>query len=264
MSAQIICVTNLKGGVGKTSAAYALAAAAVDRGERVVCLDLDPNGSLSQILDRRRTYPATIHNVLNGTISLERALVNANLGVTEDGMSLLRFLPADRLITDKPASAAVLDAVLDPIKDSVDLIILDTLASSESGIKGPITISNHIVVPTQLDLLCLRITALTVFWIQSLGRLDALRGLLITNIKRPLAKVYDEILQGLQMNGLCLNTIFWFTSEWAKTTAGRSEPPPQVILEKAGAFLDEVLTRNITQQKWQGFLRLAAKQVKSE
>lgn len=44
----IVSITNLKGGVGKTTTAIALACMAAARGERVVVLDADPQGSATE------------------------------------------------------------------------------------------------------------------------------------------------------------------------------------------------------------------------
>lgn len=50
MTASVIACVNHKGGVGKTATVAGLAAAAADRGLRVLCVDMDPRPSLSSML----------------------------------------------------------------------------------------------------------------------------------------------------------------------------------------------------------------------
>ena len=45
--AKVIAFTNQKGGVAKTTTTLNLAAAFVERGHRVLCVDLDPQGNLT-------------------------------------------------------------------------------------------------------------------------------------------------------------------------------------------------------------------------
>ena len=47
-----LCVVNQKGGVGKTTTAFTLAAALADLGRRVLCVDLDAQANLTTSLGR--------------------------------------------------------------------------------------------------------------------------------------------------------------------------------------------------------------------
>ena len=51
--AKILCVSNQKGGVGKTTTTNALAMGLRRKGSRVLCVDFDPQGNLSFQSGRR-------------------------------------------------------------------------------------------------------------------------------------------------------------------------------------------------------------------
>jgi len=52
--ATVLTVLNLKGGVGKTHATWLLASVSHERGKRLLAVDTDPQGNLSNSLARDR------------------------------------------------------------------------------------------------------------------------------------------------------------------------------------------------------------------
>ena len=80
MPAEVITIASLKGGVGKTTSSYALCAAAAAGGLKVIAIDLDPTGGLSNALERAKRS-VTVIDVLHGRVTLREALIDHPLGI---------------------------------------------------------------------------------------------------------------------------------------------------------------------------------------
>ena len=68
--AKILCVSNQKGGVGKTTTINALAMGLRRKGSRVLCVDFDPQGNLSFSLgaDNRIELQNSVYHALKGEL----------------------------------------------------------------------------------------------------------------------------------------------------------------------------------------------------
>lgn len=163
-----VCVfANQKGGVGKTTLSANVAAVFAERGERVLAVDMDYQGSLTGLmLAQSGTYPeefpSTVNLLLADTLNplwAGTAISNAkeNLDFISCWYSfeqLERRLEHAWSINDKPDDVRyrLARAVLSShIQRSYDRIIIDLPPRMTAGFVNGICASTHLFIPTVVD-----------------------------------------------------------------------------------------------------------------
>ena len=114
-----ISVLSQKGGTGKTTTVRTLADVFRRVGLQVLCVDLDPQGNLSDYFDVPADADPTIADVLGGrrkaTEALYDGVLPANLGLAE----------AELVLSGKMGRELTLKRALKEIKRSYDVILID-------------------------------------------------------------------------------------------------------------------------------------------
>jgi flagellar biosynthesis protein FlhG len=141
MKARITAITSGKGGVGKTLLAANLAAALVQRGERVLVLDADLGlANLDVVLNL--SPKVTLHEVFTDLCTLERAVMPAPGGfsVLLAGSGLIEYSRLTPDVRDK-----LLD-VIEAVRPRFDRVLIDTGAGISDVVLYTISLADEVLV----------------------------------------------------------------------------------------------------------------------
>lgn len=142
---KIISIINQKGGVAKTTTVLNMYGALKLRGYRTLCIDLDPQCNLTQVLCPAGTQ-STLADVLSGRIPADHA-VSGDLIAGSANLSGM-----DALLKDVSQSEYLLLSALMPIRNDFDFILIDTPPALGSLTVNALMASDSIVIPAQADL----------------------------------------------------------------------------------------------------------------
>jgi len=158
MTAKVICITNQKGGVGKTTTAISVAHGLARKGKQVLLIDLDPQGQAAVALGMT-PEPGAYWLLAAGQTPQEQRMVRQWL--RETGRDHLSILPGNQMTMtaqtiinaeNRPVSC-IRKAIESFIRADLDYIIFDT-APSVGGIQErAIWASDLAIVPSATDYL---------------------------------------------------------------------------------------------------------------
>ncbi|SJZ32685.1 ParA family protein [Selenihalanaerobacter shriftii] len=153
---QIFIIANQKGGVGKTTTSLNLGAALSELGKEVLLIDLDPQGGLTlhcdyepdeletSIYDALKDEEVTDETILETEFGADLLPANVDLAVIE--MELINSVARERRLT----------AILNPIRDNYDIVIIDGQPSLGLLTLNSMTAADQIIIPIACEYLALR------------------------------------------------------------------------------------------------------------
>jgi chromosome partitioning protein len=145
---QIIGVSNIKGGVGKTTTAVNLAFLAASAGRRTVLWDLDPQGAATYLLGGEASELASASKLVRGRRELQEILAPTqfeNLTLLPADMSYRNF---DVHMSAEKHPTRRLMMMARPLQDDCDLLLLDCPPGISLLSENVLRAADAIVVPT--------------------------------------------------------------------------------------------------------------------
>ena len=155
--ARIFCIANQKGGVGKTTTTVNLAAGLAKLGQRVLMVDLDPQGNatMGSGVDKRQ-LTASIYDVLLETSTVAQALTRSEklvaAGCGYDILGANRDLAgAEVELVDVERRERRLKAALAEVDKDYDFILIDSPPSLSLLTLNGLCCAHGVVVPMQCE-----------------------------------------------------------------------------------------------------------------
>jgi len=151
---QVVALANQKGGVAKTTTTFNLGVAFVERGLKVLCIDLDPQGNLtmSQGLNPD-AIERSMFDVLVHRLPIEEVIEPREVDLA---VSSIDLAGAELALSSQIGRERALQKAIEPIRSRYDYILIDTPPSLGLLTINAFVAATGVIVPVQTEYLSLR------------------------------------------------------------------------------------------------------------
>src|SRR5829696_6847968 len=153
---RMLAIANQKGGVGKTTTTINLATALALGEQQILVVDMDPQGNLTSGIGRKgqSATPGTIYQALTGPAPID----DPGAFAIDTPIKNLFLIPADRNLTGAevelvslPHRERRLRALLQPLRDRFDFILIDTPPSLGLLTLNALVAADAVLIPLNCE-----------------------------------------------------------------------------------------------------------------
>jgi chromosome partitioning protein len=152
MAARIFCIANQKGGVGKTTTTVNLAAGLAQLGQRVLVVDLDPQGNatMGSGVDKR-ALALSVYDVLLESASVAEARGRSEKGGYDVVGANRELAGAEVELVELERRSERLRTALTGVADDYDLVLIDCPPSLSLLTLNGLCSAHGVIVPMQCE-----------------------------------------------------------------------------------------------------------------
>ncbi len=148
--AKIIAIANQKGGVGKTTTSVNLTAILADMGQRVLALDLDPQGNTTSGLGMT-VEDKSVYEAVMGRIGLKEAVQHTDIPGLDLVGADIRLAGAELELVSVDKREFRLKTALAAVQKDYDFIFIDCPPSLSLLTLNALTAADRVLVPIQCE-----------------------------------------------------------------------------------------------------------------
>jgi chromosome partitioning protein len=152
MASKVMAIVNQKGGVGKTTTAVNLGAALAELSQRVLVVDIDPQGnSTSGLGINRYRLKKCIYNVLIDGIPIEAVILPTTAPKMELVPATIQLAGAEIELVLAMQREVKLREALQPVRQNYDYILIDCPPSLGLLTLNALTTAHGVLIPVQCE-----------------------------------------------------------------------------------------------------------------
>ena len=146
---RIIAIANQKGGVGKTTTAINLSACLAEKGQKVLAIDMDPQGNMTSGLGL--DVDKTIYDMIIGESEIEAVIKKETIENLDILPSNVDLSAVEIELIDVENKEFIVNNSIQKIRDNYDFIIIDCPPSLSLLTINAMTTADSVLVPIQCE-----------------------------------------------------------------------------------------------------------------